>query len=340
MHSSLWDRLPAELQWLVLDAAGPLTLFLAGRLDAKGDAVKRAVWADALRLDWEGHLACLPAVDLHAEQAMCVCMYWRLKALGVAHSGVLVHAAARNRIHSELAALDPESRAEVAAASGCVPLLADLVAAGVAVEPWLGFRAAAFGQAVVVEWLARHLPASADMTGVMDAAVASGQAAVVERLHELRGCSCSSWAAAEAVQRRHTAAVALVVRLGLCDDIGQIARVAACVPGSTASLDALARAGHTHQLAMHADRAALGGPANLAWFATHLGGCFSTQALTAAAWAGKLASVEWLLRNIDGVDWDIAAAAAAADRSAVRAQTVELLHKHAASRRAQAGSRQ
>nr|KAJ3422274.1 hypothetical protein HK105_000438 [Polyrhizophydium stewartii] len=63
-----WDRMPAEIQNKILDAASPLTKFvngllLAAELHALSETQREQVWQDANDVDWQGDLDLLPRVD-------------------------------------------------------------------------------------------------------------------------------------------------------------------------------------------------------------------------------------------------------------------------------------
>ncbi|KAI8925117.1 hypothetical protein BC831DRAFT_512805 [Entophlyctis helioformis] len=61
-----WDRLPRELQLLILRFAGPLTRFLCGdeptlaETKSANGFFHTLVWCDAFKLEWQGDLARLP----------------------------------------------------------------------------------------------------------------------------------------------------------------------------------------------------------------------------------------------------------------------------------------
>ncbi|KAL2913056.1 hypothetical protein HK105_207401 [Polyrhizophydium stewartii] len=66
---SQWDRLPAELQHMVVAAAGPMAQWLVWRTVPAGasalpGADMQRMWADAIDLDWQGDLAALPLCDV------------------------------------------------------------------------------------------------------------------------------------------------------------------------------------------------------------------------------------------------------------------------------------
>ncbi|KAL2912903.1 hypothetical protein HK105_207574 [Polyrhizophydium stewartii] len=64
-----WDRMPAEIQNKILDAAGPFTKFVNGlllkaELLALSQKQREQVWQDANDVDWQGDVKSLPSVDI------------------------------------------------------------------------------------------------------------------------------------------------------------------------------------------------------------------------------------------------------------------------------------
>ncbi|KAI8929298.1 hypothetical protein BC831DRAFT_444670 [Entophlyctis helioformis] len=61
-----WDLYPAALQTMILGRAGPLTQYLHRRLGNKhglSNSLKKAIWTDGFKMDWQGSLHGLPAAD-------------------------------------------------------------------------------------------------------------------------------------------------------------------------------------------------------------------------------------------------------------------------------------
>ncbi|KAL2912613.1 hypothetical protein HK105_207921 [Polyrhizophydium stewartii] len=92
---SHWDRLPAELQNMVVAAAGPMAQWLVWRRVPAGAsklplADRQRMWADAIDLDWQGDLAALPLCDV--DDAVLA---------RVRSPETLVRLAALRRVHSD-----------------------------------------------------------------------------------------------------------------------------------------------------------------------------------------------------------------------------------------------
>nr|KAJ3418024.1 hypothetical protein HK105_000463 [Polyrhizophydium stewartii] len=67
--SNEWDRMPAEVQRMLLEAAGPFTLFVCGlllkaELFSLSEEQKERLWQDIIDADWQGDLFTFPSINI------------------------------------------------------------------------------------------------------------------------------------------------------------------------------------------------------------------------------------------------------------------------------------
>ncbi|KAL2911703.1 hypothetical protein HK105_208804 [Polyrhizophydium stewartii] len=197
-----WDRMPAEIQHMILEHASPFTKFINGLLlsaemQALPEHERQQVWSEALAVDWAGDLRLLPPVsagsDVLAEMRSSS-MQARITGAGVASDGVLRRAAVRNRWTHQLQQVCADDLALCAAREGALWLLADLVDARRVVVPRMDMaqEAALHGRRAVVEFLHARLPPGKSWpANVMDCAAHSGDLGMLEFMHVSRGGQCS-----------------------------------------------------------------------------------------------------------------------------------------------------
>ncbi|KAL2917474.1 hypothetical protein HK105_203140 [Polyrhizophydium stewartii] len=188
-----WDRMPVEIQGMILDAASPFTKFVNGlllRAEMRGlrEHQREQVWQDAIDVDWQGDLQLLPHVDITTTGiAMSPSVLERIKPWQKADDYARV--VIRNRWIDMLDFDKADVLATSAAREGAIWLLEDLVDLRRAVVPsvdlaehaalgghldtarflhdrlpgeqWhevIGFKAAQSGNLDLVVWLGDHHP--------------------------------------------------------------------------------------------------------------------------------------------------------------------------------------
>ncbi|KAL2919131.1 hypothetical protein HK105_201404 [Polyrhizophydium stewartii] len=201
-----WDRMPAEVQRMILDAAGPFTQFVNGlllRADLNGlsEQQQLQVWQEAADADWQGDLRMLPSLNRASSlpSIRTRAFYSRLNA--VCDHEDLGCVAIRNGWTDMLDFRNPELLADCAALEGDIQLLREFFDVRKIVRPsqplvccaaqnghldcvqflyermpdeeWdeeVGENAARIGNLDLVVWLRKHHPECVDSAATYGAA--------------------------------------------------------------------------------------------------------------------------------------------------------------------------
>nr|KAJ3418267.1 hypothetical protein HK105_000126 [Polyrhizophydium stewartii] len=222
-RASHWDRLPAELHDAVLAAAGPLTAMLCGRIAdprALPPPLQRRMWADALDLDWRGHLRRLPRpwldpADLARARSSVVFARACWAVATPRNSADLLRIGARlgwlaalPSLHNDLIICDLD---RFSFQSRWRRLVAGEVAMW-AVEPHELRRLAEYGMVDVLRWCLDNLPATIWPAGCLADAVYGGHLETVKLLLETRDEVCSGEAFSYACRHGFADVVELVLK--------------------------------------------------------------------------------------------------------------------------------
>ncbi|KAL2918454.1 hypothetical protein HK105_201855 [Polyrhizophydium stewartii] len=154
-----WDRMPAEIQNMILDAAGPFTKFVNGLLLAADlwgmtEGQRIQLWQDLIDVDWQGDLDLIPGVDIASNSLRMSRSIWvRIKD---DFYDLHVRQVAIRNGWVDLIDFDNVSNLAVAATlEGAVWLLEDLIDVRKLIKPSIGFvnDAAASGQFEALKFL-------------------------------------------------------------------------------------------------------------------------------------------------------------------------------------------
>ncbi|KAL2912478.1 hypothetical protein HK105_208050 [Polyrhizophydium stewartii] len=206
-----WDRMPAEIQNMILEHAGVLTLWLNGRIDIANLHDKRfnSMLRDICELDWQGDFRTLPferfryyARDECFWNLRSRSLHTRFKALALrALDNGLDQAAILNGWTDLLDFHSPRWIGQNAARCGSISMLQHLVDERkvVALDKDHARLAAEFGQLDVLKRLHERMPDGSWTTEAMDWAANKGHFNVVKWLHANRSEGCTTdamdWAA-------------------------------------------------------------------------------------------------------------------------------------------------
>ncbi|KAL2919123.1 hypothetical protein HK105_201396 [Polyrhizophydium stewartii] len=194
--ASYWDRLAQELKDMSIDRSSPFTRLLAGRLSgaalsALPPAQKLQLWSEVVEHDWQGDMTELPVPDDVPSQLFWGLrsrpMYDRIKARGAgALHKALQHAAARNGWFEEVDMSNPDWPGWLAAESGSLDLLVDVVERRKLKDyrPSIARCAARFGHVHILEHIHSRARPYRWADGVTGAAAASGHLGVVRFMLE------------------------------------------------------------------------------------------------------------------------------------------------------------
>ncbi|KAL2918391.1 hypothetical protein HK105_201791 [Polyrhizophydium stewartii] len=210
-----WDRMPAEIQNMILEHAGLLTLCISGRIDDTKLSLEhfKSILVEVFELDWKGDLTTLPfkrfLVYPPNESLWRIrtrSMHARVKALG--YYGLedgLDQAAILNGWTDLLDFADPGKIGFNAATCGSIEMLEYLVYGRKVVM--LDFRcaslAAGHGQLNVLKWLHERMIVGSWTTGMMDQAAENGHFDCVKWLHANRTEGCTTKAMDSAAKNGH-----------------------------------------------------------------------------------------------------------------------------------------
>ncbi|KAL2914108.1 hypothetical protein HK105_206366 [Polyrhizophydium stewartii] len=211
-----WDRMPAEIQNMILAHAGDLTLWLNGRIDDLSNISFeqfKLILVEVFELDWQGDLTKLPFKEL--KYCRLDESFWRIRSRGM-HTRVkllgldflqdgLDQAAILNG-WTDLLEFDNLCVMSInAARCGSVSMLQNLFDERKFV--WLHYshaeEAAKFGHLEMLKWLAGRMPVSDWTTWVMDEAAGSGNLDCVKFLHAYRTEGCTTEAMDRAAENGH-----------------------------------------------------------------------------------------------------------------------------------------
>ncbi|KAL2914109.1 hypothetical protein HK105_206367 [Polyrhizophydium stewartii] len=277
-----WDRMPAEIQNMILAHAGDLTLWLNGRIDDLSNISLeqvKALLCYVFETNWEGDLTKLPFKKLKYSRRDET--FWRIRSRGM-HARVkllglkflqdgLDQAAIRNGWTDLLDFDKPERIGRNAARCGSISMLQHLVDERKAVTLHMDHAEAAamYGHLEVLKWLHERMPNRNWTPCVMHMAARNGHLDVVKFLHANRTEGCTKYAMDYAAENGHLDVVKWL----------HSNRTEGC---STDAMDDAARNGHLDVVKwLHANRTE---------------GC-STYAMGYAAKNGHLDVVRWLHAN-------------------------------------------
>ncbi|KAL2915697.1 hypothetical protein HK105_204641 [Polyrhizophydium stewartii] len=210
-----WDRMPAEIQNMILAHAGVLTLWVNGRIDdAKLDINQfKALLSDVFETDWQGDLTTLPFerfkylwINESFWHLRTRSMHARVKALGFDRLNYgLEQAAILNGWTDLLDFGRPENLARNAAPCGSIAILEHLVdeRKAVSLEMEHAELAAAFGRLDLLKWLSARFPSGGWEKWVIDAAAGNGHLDCVKWLHANRTEGCTTRAMDSAARNGH-----------------------------------------------------------------------------------------------------------------------------------------
>ncbi|KAL2911459.1 hypothetical protein HK105_209071 [Polyrhizophydium stewartii] len=204
-----WDRMPAEIQNNILDAAGPFTKFVNGLLLAANlwgmtGEHRIQLWQDAIDVDWQGDLDLLPDVDI-ASDSLRVSRSIFARAKDRFYPFETKRVAIRNR-WKDVIDFDCEYDVATAAAfEGAIWLLEDMIDVCKMVEPsiHLARDAALVGQLEVLKFLHERMPGQTWEASVGNLAAISGNLDAVVWLNEQHSECLDSSAFQGAVQGNH-----------------------------------------------------------------------------------------------------------------------------------------
>ncbi|KAL2920138.1 hypothetical protein HK105_200204 [Polyrhizophydium stewartii] len=160
-----WDRIPAEVQRMILTAASPFTQFVNGlllRADLNGLSTQQhdQIWQDAADVDWQGELKLLPSLIIENKlpNIRTRAFYLRLKA--VCDRQDLACVVIRNGWTDMFVLHEPSLLAKCAASEGDVALLRDLIDIRKVVKPSesLVVNAAQNGHLACIQFLHERMP--------------------------------------------------------------------------------------------------------------------------------------------------------------------------------------
>ncbi|KAL2912904.1 hypothetical protein HK105_207575 [Polyrhizophydium stewartii] len=217
-----WDRMPAEIQNKILDAAGPFTKFVNGlllkaELLALSDKQREQVWQDANDVDWQGDVKSLPFVDIASRSLNITTRSFFMR---IPNSKSKMQVALRNGWTDLLDFSKPEHLAFAGIAEGVFWLLEDLIDVRKIVDPersftlstcdpfdvamlefldqrmpaeqWnskFGVKAAERGKLDLIVWLHTHHPACIDHDAY-DSAASNGHMHIVRWLADNTDIEC------------------------------------------------------------------------------------------------------------------------------------------------------
>ncbi|KAL2914117.1 hypothetical protein HK105_206375 [Polyrhizophydium stewartii] len=298
-----WDRMPAEIQNMILAHVGVLTLWVNGRIDDLSNISLehfKSMLCDVFETNWEGDLTKLPfkkfeycRLDETFWRIRSRGMHARVKVLGLKFlQGGLDQAAIRNGWTDLLNFDKLYFTSRNAARCGSISMLQHLVDERKAVTLNMDHagEAATFGHLEVLKWLHERMPNRNWTTWVMDDAARNGHIDCVKWLHVNRTEGCTTYAMDYAAKNGHLDVVKWL----------HANRTEGC---TTEAIDDTARNGHLDVVKwLHANRTE---------------GCTSF-AMNWAAGNGHANVVEWLHKNrTEGNLVKAATAAACHDQLAV-----------------------
>ncbi|KAL2913736.1 hypothetical protein HK105_206752 [Polyrhizophydium stewartii] len=187
-----WDRMPAEIQNMILDAAGPFTKFVNGLLLAANlwgmtGEQRIQLWQDAIDVDWQGDLKLLPDVDITSDSLRMSRSIW-VRIKDDFYDFDVRRIAIRN-CWVDLIDFDDEIGAASAAAfENAVWLLEDVIDVRKLVKPIfrLAEDAALFGQLEALKFLHERMQGQPWRPSVGEKAANSGNLDLVVWLSEHR----------------------------------------------------------------------------------------------------------------------------------------------------------
>ncbi|KAL2916975.1 Mitochondrial beta-keto-acyl synthase [Polyrhizophydium stewartii] len=318
-EASHWDRLPAELHGMIIEASGPLTKLAVGavtpeQLEAASNEEKRQAWEDAFAIEWQGDLRLLPVVAIPPASLFLAInsrsMHERVSALGIGATSRELRRCAIAHEWRDMVDLDDdlEQLAEDAAVVGALWPLRELIDERRTVEPSqeLASSAARFGHLEVVKFLHERSPDGSWNRTVATAAILFGHLDIAEWLLANRSEGCDPGQLYQVITYRQTDLyIKTVVERGWMHVSSNTLTYAA--RSRSVDLMQFLRAKGGDELFTNdlIDEAASNGLEMLQWLHREFGFEPTTWALWSAAQRDDVASVRWLLETFPNVDWNI-----------------------------------
>ncbi|KAL2911480.1 hypothetical protein HK105_209059 [Polyrhizophydium stewartii] len=186
-----WDRMPAEIQNKILDAAGPFTKFVNGLLLAAelwmlSDNRREQVWQDVIDTDWQGDLDLLPPIDIASKSLNIRSRSFLERCHNRFDRTDIVRVAVRNSWTDLFDFERPGALAETAAIEGALDVLVDLIDVRKIAKPTtqLALVAAEKGHLDVVKFVHERMPGGRWENDVANVAAQSGNLDLVVWLKE------------------------------------------------------------------------------------------------------------------------------------------------------------
>ncbi|KAL2915058.1 hypothetical protein HK105_205381 [Polyrhizophydium stewartii] len=186
-----WDRVPAEIQNKILDAAGPFTKFVNGLLlvaELRGmpEKQREQVWQDASYADWQGGLDLLPPIAIASKSLNIRSRSFLQRCRNYFSHFQFARVAVRNGWTDLFDFERPELLAEAAAIEGALDMLVDLIDVRKIAEPkiHLAVVAAKESHLAVVKFVHERMPGGRLGKDVANAAAKSGNLDLVVWLKE------------------------------------------------------------------------------------------------------------------------------------------------------------
>ncbi|KAL2915056.1 hypothetical protein HK105_205379 [Polyrhizophydium stewartii] len=186
-----WDRVPAEIQNKILDAAGPFTKFVNGLLlvaELRGlpEKQREQVWQDASYADWQGGLDLLPPIAIASRSFNIRSRSFLERCRNYFSHFQFARVAIRNGWTDLFDFERPGALAETAAREGALDVLVDLIDVRKIAEPTthLALVAAEKGHLDVVKFVHERMPGGWWGKDVANAAAKSGNLDLVVWLKE------------------------------------------------------------------------------------------------------------------------------------------------------------
>ncbi|KAL2911535.1 hypothetical protein HK105_208979 [Polyrhizophydium stewartii] len=215
-----WDRMPAEIQNMILKHAGVLTLWVNGRIRSpKRISMEEfaSLLCDVFETDWQGDLTKLPfrvcpygPLNYSFWHMHTRSMHARIKALGHFWLGDGLDQAAILNGWTDLLDFDrPKELSMNAAECGSISMLEQLVDERkvVTLESGHAEKAAYSGHLEVLKWLHERMPNGSWTTQVMASAALRGKLDCLKWLHANRTEGCTTKAMNNAAADGHLSVV-------------------------------------------------------------------------------------------------------------------------------------
>ncbi|KAL2917032.1 hypothetical protein HK105_203464 [Polyrhizophydium stewartii] len=319
--ASHWDRLPAELHGMIIEASGPLTKLAVGamtpeQLEAASSEEQEQAWEDAFATNWQGNLGLLPNTSLGVKSFMHInsrTMHTRVSELDFYDFKQGLTYCALVREWRDFIDVDrnPEYLASLATLAGALWMLRELIDERRTVKPSerLALAAASAGHLEVVKFLHERSPDGSWSSDLAAVSISNGQLDVAEWLlaNRTEGCDPNRLDSVIAYGRPDSYVKMVVERGWMTVDARAVSRAAA-----SRSIDMMqllrAKGGDNVFTADAMDDAANNGVEMLKWLRHEFGFVPTTQALTNALYRDDVDVARWLLETFPDFAWDMRAA--------------------------------